>query len=89
MADSPPLRERPGARGPAGVKLSRDLSGEEVCRALKRLGFEFTGQTGSHKHYEKSGLHPCVPMHREIKPKTLQSILKQANLSIEQLMENL
>jgi len=28
-------------------------------------------------------------MHREIKPKTLQSILKQAEISIEELMENL
>jgi predicted RNA binding protein YcfA (HicA-like mRNA interferase family) len=60
------------------MKLPRDLSGDELCRALKRLGFEFVRQTGSHRHYTKDGLHPCVPMHREIKSKTLQSILKQA-----------
>ena len=71
------------------MKLPRDLSGEEVCRALKRLGFEFVRQTGSHRHYARSGLHPCVPMHRELKPKTLQSILKQADVSIEELLENL
>ena len=71
------------------MKLPRDLSGEEVCRALKRLGFEFVRQTGSHGHYAKAGLHPCVPMHRAIKPKTLQSILKQANLTLQELMENL
>jgi predicted RNA binding protein YcfA (HicA-like mRNA interferase family) len=71
------------------VKLPRDLSGDEVCRALKRLGFEFVRQTGSHRHFVKSGLHPCVPMHREIKPKTLQSILKQANITIEELTEHL
>jgi predicted RNA binding protein YcfA (HicA-like mRNA interferase family) len=71
------------------VKLPRDLSGEEVCRALKCLGFTFRRQTGSHCHYEKDGLHPCVPMHRQIKPKTLQSILKQANITIEELLENL
>jgi len=56
---------------------------------LKRLGFKFVRQTGSHCHYEKHGLHPCVPMHREIKPKTLQSILKQANITIEELVDNL
>jgi predicted RNA binding protein YcfA (HicA-like mRNA interferase family) len=56
---------------------------------LKRLGFKFVRQTGSHCHYEKDGLHPCVPMHREIKPKTLQSILKQANITIEELVDNL
>jgi len=71
------------------MKLPRDLSGDEVCRALKRLGFVFARQTGSHCHYIKDGLHPCVPMHREIKPKTLQSILKQANITVEQLLENL
>jgi len=71
------------------VKLPRDLSGDEVGRALKRLGFEFVRQTGSHCHYEKDGLHPCVPMHRGIKPKTLQSILKQANITLEELVDNL
>jgi predicted RNA binding protein YcfA (HicA-like mRNA interferase family) len=71
------------------VKLPRDLSGDEVCRALKRLGFEFIRQTGSHCHYEKHGLHPCVPMHREIKPKTLQSILRQANITLEELLDKL
>ena len=71
------------------MKLPRDLSGEEVCRALKRLGFEFARQTGSHRHYAKGSLHPCVPMHRELKPKTLQSILKQAEINIETLLENL
>ena len=71
------------------MKLPRDLSGDEVCRALKRLGFEFVRQTGSHRHYTKDGLHPCVPMHSALKPKTLQSILKQAKISLEQLLEEL
>ena len=71
------------------MKLPRDLSGEEVSRALKRLGFQFLRQTGSHCHYTKNGLHPCVPMHREIKPKTLQSVLKQANITLEELLDNL
>jgi predicted RNA binding protein YcfA (HicA-like mRNA interferase family) len=56
---------------------------------LKRLGFDFVRQTGSHRHYVKGSLHPCVPMHREIKPKTLQSILKQAEITVEELLENL
>jgi predicted RNA binding protein YcfA (HicA-like mRNA interferase family) len=71
------------------VKLPRDLSGEEVCKALQRLGFQFRNQTGSHRHYVKGGLHPCVPMHRDLKPKTLQSILKQANLSVKELKDAL
>ena len=71
------------------MKLPRDLSGDEVGRALKRMGFEFVRQSGSHCLYTKNGLHPCVPMHREIKPKTQQSILKQADLTVEQLLDHL
>ncbi len=71
------------------MKLPRDLSGEEVCRALVRLGFEFRRQTGSHRLYAKGSLRPCVPMHREIRPKTLQSVLKQAGITLEELLRNL
>ncbi|MBM3876751.1 MAG: type II toxin-antitoxin system HicA family toxin [Verrucomicrobia bacterium] len=66
-----------------------NLSGDEVCRALKRLGFVFQRQTGSHRHYAKGGRHPRVPVHREIRPKTLQSILKQADLTLVELLANL
>jgi predicted RNA binding protein YcfA (HicA-like mRNA interferase family) len=71
------------------MKLPRDLSGDEVCRALRRLGFEFRRQTGSHRHFAKGSFHPCVPMHDEIRPKTLQSIIKQAAITIEELLDNL
>jgi predicted RNA binding protein YcfA (HicA-like mRNA interferase family) len=30
------------------MKLPRDLSSEDLCRALKTLGYEVTRQTGSH-----------------------------------------
>jgi predicted RNA binding protein YcfA (HicA-like mRNA interferase family) len=71
------------------MKLPRDLSGDDVGRALRRLGFEFRRQTGSHRHFAKGPLHPCVPMHDEIRPKTLQSILKQAGITLEELLDNL
>jgi predicted RNA binding protein YcfA (HicA-like mRNA interferase family) len=71
------------------VKLPRDLSGEDVCRALNRLGFEFVRESGSHRHYVEDSLHPCVPMHHEIKPKNLPSILKQAEITVEELRDHL
>ena len=89
MADPPSFPSRSGVGCPSRVKLPRDLSGDEVCRALKRLGFAYVRQTGSHRHYVKGSLHPCVPMRRDIKPKTLQSILKQAEITVEELLENL
>jgi len=75
--------------GTSGMKLPRDLSGEEVCRALVRLGLNFDVKQVHIGSYAKGGLHPCVPMHREIRPKTLQSILKTGRNYIEQLLDNL
>ena len=71
------------------MKLPRDLSGPDVVKALRRLGFEAVRQEGSHIRMVKNNLAVTVPNHRSIVPKTLQNILRQANVSIEQLMENI
>ncbi len=68
------------------------ITGMEVMRALKRAGWCFDRQHGSHvylKHPQRLSLRVTVPIHtgETIKPKTLQSILKQANLSISELRD--
>jgi predicted RNA binding protein YcfA (HicA-like mRNA interferase family) len=68
------------------VKLPRDLSGSKVVNALKRLGFGQDNQEGSHIRLTKGALKVTVPNHRAILPKTLKSILKQAGITIEELM---
>jgi predicted RNA binding protein YcfA (HicA-like mRNA interferase family) len=67
------------------VKLPRDLSGWKVGSGLKRLGFTQTNQPGSHIRLTKGGL-VTVPNHEAILPKTLKSILRQAEISIDELM---
>ncbi|MEK6874140.1 MAG: type II toxin-antitoxin system HicA family toxin [Nanoarchaeota archaeon] len=64
-------------------------------KALERLGFEKRNQTGSHVHLIsiRNG-KKClvtVPDHgnKEIPPGTLLSILRQARLNREELIENL
>jgi predicted RNA binding protein YcfA (HicA-like mRNA interferase family) len=69
------------------VKLPRDLSGPEVVRALVRLGFAQDRQDGSHIRLLKGGLRVTVPNHRSIALKTLQSILRQAQITIEELKD--
>jgi predicted RNA binding protein YcfA (HicA-like mRNA interferase family) len=71
------------------MKLPRDLSGNEVVRSLRRLGFEVARQAGSHIRMSKSGLHITIPNHSCIAPKTLQSILKQAHVSLENFLEEI
>jgi predicted RNA binding protein YcfA (HicA-like mRNA interferase family) len=69
------------------VKLPRDLSGQRVVQALKRLGFIEERQEGSHIRLMRGSLRVTVPAHRVIAPKTLQSILRQAQISVEELRD--
>jgi predicted RNA binding protein YcfA (HicA-like mRNA interferase family) len=65
------------------VKLPRDISGTEALRALERLGFSVIRQTGSHVRLVQGDRRVTVPMHRNLVVGTLQSILRQAGVSLE------
>jgi predicted RNA binding protein YcfA (HicA-like mRNA interferase family) len=71
------------------VKLPRDVSGSEAVRALKRLGFVFDDQRGSHIRMSKGSIRITVPNHNPILPKTLQSMLRQAGVSLEEFIDAL
>jgi predicted RNA binding protein YcfA (HicA-like mRNA interferase family) len=66
-------------------KLPR-LSGAEVVRALERLGFEQKRQSGSHVILRRGSLGCVVPLHRELKTGTLAGVLRQAQVSVEELV---
>ena len=71
------------------MKLPRDLSGRDVVKALGRLGFVVVRQEGSHIRLTRGACAVTVPSHRVLVPKTLQSILRQAGITVEELRENL
>jgi predicted RNA binding protein YcfA (HicA-like mRNA interferase family) len=71
------------------VKLPRDLSGSAVVKALERRGFTVARQSGSHVRLVKAGLRVTVPLHRSLAVGTLQSILNQAGLTVEALLDSL
>jgi predicted RNA binding protein YcfA (HicA-like mRNA interferase family) len=71
------------------VKLPRDISGAEAVKVLRRLGFEVVRQEGSHIRMGKGNVHVTVPNHRQLMPKTLQSILRHAEITLEEFMEQL
>ena len=67
------------------------LKSSEVIKRLKRHGFTFKSQKGSHAKYIKVGddqstLSTIVPMHYEVDKGTLQSILEQTGLSLDEFM---
>ena len=60
------------------------VSGPDVVRALGKVGFSEISQRGSHvKLRHSDGRTAIVPVHRELAPGTLRSVLRQAGLSID------
>ena len=62
------------------MKRPRDLSGAELAKALRRLGYAITRQTGSHIRLttERGGRHRVtIPAHRTLKVGTLAAILDE------------
>jgi predicted RNA binding protein YcfA (HicA-like mRNA interferase family) len=64
---------------------------KEVLRALQRAGFFIHHSTGSHtflKHPDRLELRVTVPMHnRDLKRKTLLTIIRQAGYTTEDFLE--
>ena len=66
------------------------VSGKEVIKALSKIGFEHVRTKGSHailnKQTDKGKITVPVPLHKEVAKGTLKSIMKQAELSLEDLL---
>ena len=62
------------------------LSGREVVRGLGRLGFEQISQRGSHIQLRRGSATVIVPDHPEVRRGTLATILRQAGITIDELM---
>jgi predicted RNA binding protein YcfA (HicA-like mRNA interferase family) len=65
------------------------VSGAEVVRALKNMGFVIARQRGSHIVLRRGARGCVVPNHREIKTGTLSGILKQAGLTADEFIRAL
>ena len=68
------------------MKLPRDVSGSDAVKAFKRLGFETVRQEGSHIRMVKGERRVTIANHKSIVPKTLQSMLRQAGVSVEEFV---
>ena len=64
------------------------ITAREIIAVLEKVGFLFIRQSGSHKIYKNSeGKRVTVPFHgnKILHPKVLKSIIKDAEISIDQL----
>ena len=64
-------------------------SGKKVIKALGKLGFVVVRQKGSHVILQRESNLVTVPLHDPIKKSTLNAILKQADVSLEELLDHL
>lgn len=67
------------------------VSGEDVIKALYKVGFRVVRQKGSHVRLEKrtkeGTIKITVPLHSTLKKGTLRMILKQAGLTVEEFLK--
>jgi len=67
------------------------LSGREVVKVFRRLGWDIARQQGSHIILVKEGhiATLSVPDHREVARGTLRSLIARAGLTIEEFLNAL
>ena len=68
------------------MKLPRDVSGSDAVKAFTRLGFETVRQEGSPIRMAKGERRVTIANHKSIVPKTLQSMFRQAGVSVEEFV---
>lgn len=78
------------------MKLPRDLSGARLAKALTRVGYSITRQTGSHLRLttaRPSEHHVTIPAHDPLKVGTLAAILADVaahqEISRDELLDRL
>ena len=78
------------------MKVPRDLSGLELAKALRKLGYAVTRQRGSHLRVTTQAggeHHEVIPNHSPIKIGTLKSILRNVSalhrMTVREVLERL
>ena len=65
------------------------VSGSDLVRALQKVGFTVRRQHGSHiiMRRDEPFAQPVVPGHRQIDRGTLRAILRQAEITADELIK--
>lgn len=65
------------------------VSGQDVIKALAKIGYEFDHQRGSHIVLRQNSApfrRITVPNHKEISKGTLRSIIREAGLTVDEFV---
>jgi predicted RNA binding protein YcfA (HicA-like mRNA interferase family) len=64
------------------------VSGMEVLKVLKKLGYYVRDQKGSHVHLRHPYRKPLtIPLHPTIAKGTLRTIIREAELTVEEFVK--
>ena len=64
------------------------LKPKKVIKALERSGFYVHHVSGSHYILKKDYLRVTIPYHnKDLKPRTLASIIEQSGLTVEEFLD--
>ena len=65
-----------------------NISGREAVKAFGRAGWIAVGQVGSHLHLSKPGhrANLSVPLHKELSVGTLRSLIRAAELTVDEFL---
>lgn len=66
------------------------VSGRDLVKALAKIGYLCDHQTGSHiilRHHAPPHRRLTIPNHKEIAKGPLKNIIREAGLTIEELLE--
>ena len=66
-----------------------NISGKEAAKAFQGSGWHITGQVGSHLVMNKPGQRAnlSIPQHKELSVGTLRTLIRLANMSVEEFLE--
>jgi predicted RNA binding protein YcfA (HicA-like mRNA interferase family) len=69
------------------MRVPRQLSGDDLIKALRRFGYQITRQTGSHvrltRNCEGREFHLTIPKHNPLRIGTLNNILRDLSKHLE------
>jgi predicted RNA binding protein YcfA (HicA-like mRNA interferase family) len=66
------------------------MSGRELCRTLRKIGYSVDHQTGSHiilRSENPPHRRLTVPNHKEIAKGTLRAIIREAGLTLSEFVK--
>jgi predicted RNA binding protein YcfA (HicA-like mRNA interferase family) len=65
-----------------------NISGKEAAKAFAKAGWQTMGQVGSHLVMTKAGQRAnlSIPQHKELSVGTLRSLIRSAELSVDEFL---